>query len=266
MIDSGMRSIAPLFVPGNRPDRFANAAASCADAVIIDLEDAVSPDAKAAARVALHVDFTTKPVFLRINAAGTVWHVDDVMAANAWPIAGILLPKAEASINLGQVAGRHNLIALVETARGIADARALAAHPRVARLAFGSIDYCADIGCAHSRDAMLAARSELVLASRLADIPAPLDGVTVAFRDGAATEDDARYAATLGFGGKLCIHPDQVPAVFHGMRPSEDEIAWAEQVSRTGDGVGVISDTMIDAPVRLRARLILDRSIRTANR
>jgi citrate lyase subunit beta/citryl-CoA lyase len=254
------RFVAPLFVPGNRPERFAKAAASGADAVLIDLEDAVPPDAKAAAREALRADFTTLPVLVRINATGTPWHADDLAAVDRLDLAGIILPKAEAGPALDNLATRHRIVALVESVRGIAQARTLAAHPRVARLAFGSMDYCADLGCAHIREALLVPRTELAVASRLASRPSPLDGVTAALDDLALAESDARHACDLGFGGKLCVHPRQVAAVLRGMRPSEAELVWARAVEAAGPGVSVVGAMMVDAPVRARALHILARA------
>ncbi len=142
----------------------------------------------------------------------------------------------------------------------MADARHLAAHPRVARLAFGSFDYCADLGSTHHREALLGARTELVLASRLAERPAPLDGVTAVLDDPTLVEDDARYAQSLGFGGKLCVHPSQIAAVLRGMRPTEAEIAWATLILETGDGAVAMGGLMVDEPVKRRARGIMARA------
>jgi len=205
----------PLFVPADRPDRFAKAAAAGADAVILDLEDAVAPGGKDAAREALAsaADVLAQlrcPLLVRINAAGTPLHDDDLRAVACLPIAGVMLPKAEDAAvikTVAQASGRP-VVALVESARGLAAARDLA---RAAdRIAFGSIDFATDLGCAHVRDALLAGRSELVIASRLAGRPPPLDGVTTMYKDPAPVEDDARYAGSLGFGGKLLIHPAQI--------------------------------------------------------
>ncbi|WP_026869973.1 HpcH/HpaI aldolase/citrate lyase family protein [Inquilinus limosus] len=256
--------VAPLFVPANRPERFGKAAASGADAVIIDLEDAVPAEAKDQARAALRADFTALPVLVRINAAGTPWHADDVAAVSALPLPAIVVPKAELGEGLEAIARSHSVVALIETARGLAEARRIAALPSVARLAFGSIDYSADLGCAHTRDALLAARSELVLASRLAGRPAPLDGVTAAIDDATLVTGDARYARDLGFGGKLCIHPKQVAPVLDGFRPDEAEITWARRVLASGDGAAAVDGAMVNEPVRIRARSILARSGRTA--
>lgn len=259
--------IAPLFVPGNRPERFEKAAASGADAIIIDLEDAVPADAKDLARASLRVDFTTLPVLVRINGSGTIWHADDLVAVSKLPFAAIIVPKME----LAGFAGRsetvlfgpargHAVVALIETALGLSEARKIAALPSVSRVAFGSIDYCADVGCSHTRDALLAARSELVLASRLAGKLAPIDGVTTTLDDERVVIGDSRHARDIGFGGKLCIHPRQVNGIMVGFRPDDSEIAWARKVLSSGDGAVSVDGAMVDEPVRLRARSILARS------
>ncbi|CCE97008.1 Uncharacterized conserved protein [Sinorhizobium fredii HH103] len=252
----------PLFVPGNRPERFEKAAASGADAIIIDLEDAVAPDAKEAARVALRADFTDLPVLVRINGEGTPWHEDDLAAVSRLPVAAVIVPKAELGGGLAALAAASAvpIIALVETARGLSEARQIAALPGVSRLAFGSVDFCADLGCAHTREALLAARSELVLASRLPGLVAPLDGVTTSIDAGEQIEADARYALELGFGGKLAIHPRQIEAIRAGFRPQASEIEWAKKVLASGDGAAAVDGAMVDEPVRIRARAILARA------
>jgi citrate lyase subunit beta/citryl-CoA lyase len=248
-----------LFVPGDRPERFGKAAAAGADAVIIDLEDAVAPAAKAAARQNLSGLALAAPVMLRINGLNSPWAADDLSAA-ASPIAAVMLPKAEGPDQIAQVRQATGLavVALVETALGLARAREIAGADGVARLAFGSLDFAADLGAAHSREALLAARSELVLASRLAGLPPPIDGVTPEIDQSARTEDDARYAASLGFGAKLCIHPAQILPIRRGLAPSETEIAWAEAVLAAGpEGATRLGALMVDAPVRARAERIL---------
>ncbi|WP_265516922.1 HpcH/HpaI aldolase/citrate lyase family protein [Nitratireductor luteus] len=256
--------VAPLFVPGNRPERFKKAAASGADAIIIDLEDAVPAEAKVAARSALHADFTNLPVLVRIDGIGTEWHADDLAAVGHVPFAGIVVPKAQLAPGLEGICAlaerRHvPVVALIETARGLADARAIAKLPAVERLIFGSIDFCADIACANTQDALLSARFELVLASRLAGKCAPVDGVTTAIDDATLVIDDSRHARSLGFGGKLCIHPKQVQHVLTGFSPDASEIAWARKVLASGDGATAVDGLMVDEPVRCRARSILRR-------
>jgi citrate lyase subunit beta/citryl-CoA lyase len=251
---------APLFVPASRPERFAKAAASGADAVILDLEDAVASPDKDRARAAVGASFTDLPVIVRINAQGTPWHADDIAALQGLPGIGVMLPKAETPESVALVAAqlpRAPLVALIETALGLAQARAIAALPGVARLAFGSVDFCADLGCDHSREALLAARSELVLAARLARQPAPLDGVTTDVMSAEAARDDALHARMLGMTGKLCIHPRQVGPVREAFSPDQAMIDWARRVLAAGDGAVAVGGEMIDAPVRRRARAVL---------
>ena len=253
---------APLFVPANRPDRFVKAATSGADTIILDLEDAVQPSAKIMGRSHLRTDFAVQPIWVRINAQATRWHEEDIEIAAALPVTALMLPKAElmsAESLLGRGSRLPPIVALIETARGIADARQVALLPGVVRLAFGSIDYCADIGAGHVRAALQSARSELVLASRLAGLPAPIDGVTSNIRDLAEAGEDARHASDLGFGGKLCVHPTQIAPVIEGFAPSENEILWARRVIATQDGVALLDGAMVDAPVRHRARTILEK-------
>ncbi|WP_295046145.1 CoA ester lyase [uncultured Paracoccus sp.] len=250
---------APLFVPANRPERFAKAAASGADAIILDLEDAVAVDAKDAARAALARDFTDLPVIVRINAHATPWHDADVAAVAALNPAAAILPKAEDAAVTAQVAKALGLpvIALIESAPGLAHARAIAQAPGVVRLAFGSVDFCADLACAHLREVLLPARSELVLASRLAGIAAPIDGVTVQLDDLSVSHDDAAHARALGMTGKLCIHPRQIAEVRRAFAPTPAELDWARRVVASGDGAVSVDGAMVDEPVRIRARALL---------
>lgn len=256
--------IAPLFVPGDRPERFAKAAFSGADSIIIDLEDAVAPAAKGQARAALKDGAKQSvPVIVRINARGTIWYGEDVACVRALENIATMLPKTNSAEDVdalrAALGGSPAIIALIESAQGLASARAIAASG-VARLAFGSIDYCADLGIAHTREALLAARSELVLASRLAELPPPLDGVTAKVDDADLVRSDARHGRELGFGGKLCIHPKQISPVFEGFAPSEAEIKWAEGILAQASGGAVAHEgMMIDAPMRANAHRILAR-------
>jgi citrate lyase subunit beta/citryl-CoA lyase len=255
--------IAPLFVPADRPERFAKAAASGADAVIIDLEDAVPAASKEAARAALATALPAAQVIVRVNAIGTSWHDGDIDLIHRLGAVGVMLPKAEDPEAVASLAhrlrGHRHLIALVETALGVHRAIDIAAVHGVTQLAFGPADYQNDVGCGDAPEALLLARSTLVLASRLAWIAAPLDGPCFDFRDAAKTAEEARYARTLGFGGKLCIHPNQVPWVKEAFRPTDAEIAWARRVVATegSGGAANLDGTMIDAPVVARARRIL---------
>lgn len=246
-----------LFVPGDRPDRFAKAAAAGADVVVLDLEDAVAPAAKEAARahvVAWLAEGHTAVV--RVNAAGTPWHADDVAAVR--DAAAVMVPKAEWPSDLD---GLPSVLPLVETARGIAAATDLCGVATVVRPVFGSIDLAAELGVDPlSRTALLHARSALVLAAAAAGCAPPVDGVTMALSDVDAVRDDTRHAVELGFTGKLCVHPRQVPVVHEAFRPSEDEIAWARTVLTAGDGVTAVGGQMVDRPVSLRAERLLRRA------
>jgi citrate lyase subunit beta/citryl-CoA lyase len=256
--------IAPLFVPADRPKRFAKAAASGADAVIVDLEDAVAPAAKEAAREALAASLPGATVIVRVNAVGTPWHDGDIDLVHRLGAVGVILPKAEDPEAVAGLAhrlrGKRHLIPLIETARGIHRAAAIAAVPGVTQIAFGPEDYRNDIGCGNEPEALLLARSTQVLASRLAGLPPPLDGPCLDFRDADKTLAEARRARMLGFGGKLSIHPDQVRLVKDAFAPTEAEIAWARKVLATADdgGVSSLDGTMIDAPVLARARRVLE--------
>ena len=251
----------PLFVPANRPERFAKAAAAGADAIVLDLEDAVAPEDKVAARNCLETSFTDLPVIVRINGPGTPWHQADMDAVLKLRPAAVMVPKAELNTlarPIDSLKDEIPMLLLVETARGLADARAMARMHGVKRLVFGSVDYCTDIGCKHTREALLAARNELVIASRLANLIAPVDGVTTAIDDQDLIAEDARYAQSLGFTGKLCIHPKQVSSIFAGLRPTSDEVSWAQRVLAAGEGGAIAVDgALVDEPVRIRARTIL---------
>lgn len=262
-----------LFVPADRPERFMKAASAGADAIIIDLEDAVPPASKDLARRGLPEGLASlpaeTPIFLRVNGIGTPWHGADIEMATALRVAGIVLPKAESAADIGAVrnhlAETTVLVALVETARGLSAVDEIAAA--CDRVAFGSVDFAADLGCAHSREPLLFARSRIVVAARLAGHARPIDGVTLSIKDEAATEDDARHAAALGFAGKLLIHPAQIAAARRGLSPSADDIVWAERVaSSAGDGAArAVDGVMVDGPVLARAQNILRSRDRLSN-
>ena len=262
----------PLFVPGDRADRFAKAAAAGPDAVIVDLEDAVAPEAKQSAREALAEGLSTMPagmpILLRINAAGTEWHGADLAAAARLPLEAVLLPKAESADDLRRVADRCGcpVVALVETAAGLH--RAVEIAGASARIAFGSIDFAADLAMGHTRQSLLTARSALVMAARLAGQPAPIDGVTTVIHDAELIAGDCAHAVELGFSGKLLIHPAQILPARRGFAPRQAEIDWAERVlAATADGAAMrIDGAMVDAPVIRRAEQIMARRPAPAER
>lgn len=268
-------SVTWLFVPGSRDDRFDRATGSGADEVILDLEDAVAPDAKDAARdrVSSWLDAHGSG-WVRINGAGTPWHESDLMAMGALAgLRGVVVPKSENPESLLTVRGALpadvGVVALVESALGIDRATAIASSGAVDRLAFGSVDFAVDIGAEESDEAMLFARSSLVVASRVGSLPSPLDGVTVSTTNESESRDAAARARSLGFGGKLCIHPRQVDAVAQGFRPTAAELDWASRVLEAagGDFTGAadrgainVDGQMVDRPVLARAQSIVSRA------
>jgi citrate lyase subunit beta / citryl-CoA lyase len=257
-----------LFVPGDRTDRFTKAAASGADVVVCDLEDAVAVDAKATARVGVARWLAEGGMAcVRVNAHGTPFHDDDLTAlADAPGLVAVLVPKAEDPGQLTELSDRLGpdtaVVGLVESALGQYRVHELAGARGVARLAFGSIDLALDLGATDSPQALLLARSSLVLASRLAGLPAPVDGVTADLHDPAAVSRDTAAAAELGFGGKLCVHPRQVGPVNEGFRPTPAEVQAAQDVlaAAADGGAARVGGQMVDQPVIERARQVLQRT------
>ncbi len=266
-----MESLAPrsyLFVPGNRPDRYAKAIAAGADAVIIDLEDAVPSNDKPSARAALAAWLSPQhPVLIRVNGAESEWFRDDLALCKISGIAGVLLPKAENVEDLRAIAKHSDaatpILALIETARGFWNAQALAQAPKVRRFVFGSIDFQLDLGIQGEEEELLYFRSQLVLVSRIAGLEAPVDGVTTAIDDAERVRADTRRARRLGFGAKLCIHPRQVNAVNECFEPTPEEENWATRIVEAAEAVHgaavSVDGKMVDRPVIARAEAILSR-------
>ncbi|MET7511679.1 CoA ester lyase [Streptomyces albidoflavus] len=251
-----------LFVPGDRPDRFAKAVASGAGVVIIDLEDAVAaPDKERARDHAAAWLGAGGNAVVRINPLETRWHEDDLRMACRQG-APVMVPKAEDPAALAELAcraaGRSPLVPLVETAAGVERAAELAAVAGVVRLAFGNMDLAAQLGVApDDHMALTYARSRLVSASAAAGLCPPVDGVTTSVRDTELLTVDVVHARRLGFTGKLCVHPGQVATVAARFAPSEGEVRWARTVAEAGDSVSAVDGQMVDKPVRERARRIL---------
>lgn len=256
-----------LFVPGTTPARFDKGLASAADLVVLDLEDAVPEEQKGSARAAVADWLRTRGrAAVRVNGVASPHHEEDVKALNGLPgLVAVVLPMASSPEELADLHGRLGpgveIVALVETATGLLRAADLARVPGVARLAFGHLDFAFDIDADVDGESMLLARSTLVVASRAAGLPGPVDGVTTELDDPDAARDDATRARRLGLTGKLCIHPNQLAAVNAAMSPSEDEVAWARRVvDSRAQGVVRLDGQMVDAPVILKAESILARA------
>lgn len=252
----------PLFVPATRPDRFAKAAASGADAIILDLEDAVDPSDKDGARQnvgrarGLGVD-----IILRVNPVGTVWHEADLRCAREAGVKAIMLPKTESSMDVGRIHDVTGLpvVALIETPAALGRLDALASIKGVAQLAFGSMDMGAELGCAPTAPILAPIRLGLLAASARVGIAPPLDGVSLTLADAAVLEQEARDIALNGFSGRMLIHPSQVEPTARGLAPAPDELSMAEKVAQSTGAVVRIDGRMVDRPVRLNAERLIRR-------
>lgn len=278
-----------LFVPGDRPDRVPKAAAAGADAIVVDLEDAVALSRKDAARQAVAESLAALPaggpvVTVRINAVDTGLAEADVAALepvlgrvdlvivpmsstpDAVRAAADLLGRAEQRAGLEQ--GRTRIIPLVETARGIVAARDVAAaDERVHTLAFGPADLSRELGVTPTADGeeLFVARCQLVLAAAAAGRPQPIDGPHLDLDDADGLARSAAKARRLGFGGKQVLHPRQVPVVASAFAPTAEELRWARRVDeafREAEAAGVSSirlddGTFVDYPIAHRARALL---------
>ncbi|MBB5751905.1 HpcH/HpaI aldolase/citrate lyase family protein [Prosthecomicrobium pneumaticum] len=255
-----------LFVPGDRPERFAKAEAAGPDCVVLDLEDAVGPAAKATARdhVVSFLSGGGRGV-VRMNGPATVWFAEDLAALAAAPPAGILLPKTESPAEVARVRAAlpaTPVLPIVETAEGIAAALDIARAEGVARLVFGTLDFQLDLGIEGAGEELDAFRAMLVLASRRAGIAPPVDGVSLAIDAPDTVEAEARRARRFGFSAKLLIHPRQVEPAARAFRPSAEELDRARRIvaaSNAAAGAAIALDgRMIDAPVvEIARRLVL---------
>lgn len=257
-----------LFVPGDRPERFDKAIDSGAHAVVIDLEDAVQPDSKDAARsnIAVWLENGGKAV-IRINGADTPWYDDDITLLAHPGIRAVMLPKAENPVSVAAFISALPVplpvIALIETARGVWDIEKIAVIKGIKQLGFGSIDFQLDTGIEDEDDGLLYARSKIVLASVIAGLEAPLDGVNIDLDDAVALTRDTVRAKALGFGGKMCIHPCQVEVVNQGFALTPEALARAKRIVSIADSAGAkgairLDGKLIDRPVVERARIQLE--------
>jgi citrate lyase subunit beta/citryl-CoA lyase len=258
-----------MFCPGDRPERFAKAVA-VADIGVLDLEDAVAPSGKDAARAAVadHLRrHSAEGLAVRVNLLSGERGMTDAKAVASAGARLLLLPKTERVEELDRVAGETGceLIATIETAKGLLAVERIAAHPAVSALSWGPYDLAADMGMRAVRDGtnallppLMDARSRLLFAAAAAG-KTPLDTVTAELKDAAVIEKDAAEGAILGFRGKFAIHPMQVEPIRRAYRPTPEQVERSRRMLAAveGRGVFVFEGDMIDEPMLRRARSIL---------
>lgn len=254
-----------LFCPADRPDRFEKAA-DRADAVILDLEDAVAPNRKAAARDAL-LSHRLDPArtIVRVNPTGSPYFADDIVAVAHSGYKTVMVAKSENADDLSGL-DRYDVIALCETAAGILAAPQLAALPRVVALMWGAEDLVASLGGSSSRfadgryrDVAAHARSSVLLAAG-ARGKAAIDAVHLQIDDLDGLAAEAQDAVASGFSATACIHPGQVETIRDAYRPSEDELNWARDVleaAKGKSGVFEFRGSMVDGPILRHAERLL---------
>lgn len=266
-----------LFAPAVRPDFLAKLPERGADAVVVDCEDATPANAKADGRSnarAIAPDLAVRvPTTVRINPPASEWFVDDVRDGLVPELAAVVVPKVESVAGMDRVAAALDaaglpelgVIAGIETALGVADARPLLAHPRVVGAYFGAEDFVADMGGVRtaSNHEVSYARQAVALAGRLAGVPV-LDQVVTDFRDDERFERETADARAIGYAGKLCIHPAQVEIANRGFTPSPDEvdrarrlIAAYEEANAAGLAAIEFEGQMVDEPLATQARRVI---------
>jgi citrate lyase subunit beta / citryl-CoA lyase len=282
-----------LFAPGNHPRRVEKALTLDADAVILDLEDACPIAEKVATRevvVAACKRPRTGLAYIRVNAATTEWGYGDLVAVAQKGVDGIILPKADTVDEVravdwvvsnlererGLPVGAIDIIPIIETAKGLANLRAIAtAGTRIKRIAFGAGDFTLDVAMTWTRDEgeLLPARSECVLASRAGGLEAPLDTVWADLKDMDGFRASATHVKGLGFQGKMCIHPDQVAVVNEVFAPTEAEVAWSRkavaafaEAEKAGSASIQLDGKFIDYPIVYRAQRVVALAERIASR
>jgi len=273
-----------LFAPGNHARRVAKALTLDADAVILDLEDACPTSEKVATRPVV-VDALRQPRrcrgYVRVNALSTQFGYGDLVAVVQPGVDGVMLTKvngpdeikiadwlmAQLERERGLPLGTVELLPLIETGAGLTRAEAIArAAPRVKRLAFGAGDFTLDLGlrCTPEETELLAFRSALVLASRAAGVEPPIDLAWIDTKDQVGFANSVRWGRTLGFQGKLCIHPDHVAAINTAFSPSEQEVAKAQRIvaafreaEAQGSAAFALDGALVDYAIVVQAERVL---------
>lgn len=265
-----------LYIPGSKPRALDKARGLATDAIIFDLEDAVTPEEKPAARAtlteALHAGgFAPRGRIVRINALETEWGRDDAAALAGLDLEGVLLPKVDGPAQLDALAAllpRVPLWAMMESPLGVLNAGAIAAHPRLAGLVMGANDLAKDLGCdgGGDRAALQVALQTALLAAR-AHGKVCIDGVYNAFRDEDGLRAECAQGVRLGFDGKTLIHPAQLEIANAAFAPAPEaldlarrQIAASEEAAARGEGVAVVDGKIVENLHVATARRLLDRA------
>jgi citrate lyase subunit beta / citryl-CoA lyase len=254
-----------LFAPGHNAKLLGRVFEAGADAVMLDLEDAVPPDAKDRARAMVAEALADRPAWVRVNAARTELCEADLAAVGGRAF-GIRIPKAESADDVHWVAERapgKPIICAIESARGILAAAEIAAAPGVRHLAMGGVDLQNDLNAGNGNLQTLYVRSHLVVVSRAAGLEPPIDSVWPRLDDEAGLREQATFARSLGFFGKSAIHPRQLPILHEVFTPSEREVGWAREVVAAFEAAGgaalrLPGGEFVDLPVARRARRLLE--------
>jgi citrate lyase subunit beta / citryl-CoA lyase len=254
-----------LFAPGHNPKLLDRVFDAGADAVMLDLEDAVPPEAKDTARRMVAGALGEREGWVRVNAVRTAACEAD-LGAIAGLAAGIRIPKVESAEDAQWVADRAAgtpLICAIETARGVLAAEEMATVAGVRHLSMGGVDLRRDLNAGDGNVHTLYVRSHLVIVSRAAGLEPPIDSVYPRLDDEAGLREQTEFARSLGFFGKSAIHPRQLPVLHAAFTPAEDEVAWANEVlgafeSSGGDALRLPSGEFVDLPVAERARRVLE--------
>ncbi len=263
---------AALFVPADSERKIAKALESGAGTVILDLEDGVAAEAKAAARVLLPASLGGRPqsvrLVIRCNAVGTTDFAADAALLPFLPVDGVMLPKAERATDIATLAEampEGEIVPLVETALGVLRLEEIAtSSPRVRQVAFGSVDFGLDLGTGWTPegDERRHAMGHIALVSRALGLLPPMDAVYPVLDDAEAFRRDAALGRRLGFGPKMVIHPRQAEWLADLFAPSEAELAWCRLAISAYEAAGAagslrVEGRLVDRPVYLQARQLL---------
>jgi citrate lyase subunit beta/citryl-CoA lyase len=254
-----------LFAPGHNPKLLQKVFTAGADAVILDLEDGVPADAKDRARAMVAETVRDHAALVRVNPPRSPEGAADVDAVAPYA-AAIRIPKCESPDDVAWVAQRAPgvpLVPAIETARGVLAAQEIAAAPAVAHMSIGGLDLLRDLYAGDGNMPMLYVRSHLVVVSRAAGLPPPVDSVYPLIDDDAGLRSEAQFVRSLGFAAKSAIHPRQIPILHEVFAPSARDLEWARQVlaafEAAGRGATRLPDgEFVDLPVAQRAQRMLD--------